>query len=332
MEKELIKEHYVPMAELRKVKLVSELQSMLDQHRDNNEPEHEGGQSIPIPIPNLNRPPRHMGIGPDSIAGRSASPSPTLSIESEPKRRERAPSIDEQEAIKSLLMVGPRVSDAKALAAGSGVPLSSVPSHVTPLQCVRRVNTTLDFHQAGAHIEPRLKTMTAVSPSRVHTASILAGKFAGREPVKLLEPADPKREQVKSKHEEEPTNRIGVYSPRSRKELLAKFHDKRNKRMWKRKVRYGCRKSFANNRVREHGRFVKKKEDDPSSYLKDVPIKCEDQDEENQGTDNREHEHQDRDVTMLDTVMENKKNVARGKVLPACLRLKGKCIVKQEPA
>merc|ERR1719163_190015 len=52
--------------------------------------------------------------------------------------------------------------------------------------------------------------------------------------------------------------RIGIYLPAARKKLLAKFHAKRKRRVWNKKIRYGCRKQLADSRVRIKGRFVKK--------------------------------------------------------------------------
>lgn len=51
--------------------------------------------------------------------------------------------------------------------------------------------------------------------------------------------------------------RIGIYSPRSRQELLRKYMVKRAKRLSQNKVRYRVRKTLANARPRVKGRFVK---------------------------------------------------------------------------
>ncbi|ETV86825.1 hypothetical protein, variant [Aphanomyces astaci] len=54
-----------------------------------------------------------------------------------------------------------------------------------------------------------------------------------------------------------PKKRIGIYSPRSRRELLEKYMEKRTKRLSRKKVRYRVRKTLANARPRVKGRFVK---------------------------------------------------------------------------
>ncbi|CAK4650549.1 hypothetical protein LEN26_021048 [Aphanomyces euteiches] len=54
-----------------------------------------------------------------------------------------------------------------------------------------------------------------------------------------------------------PTKRIGIYTPRSRQDLLQKYMEKRSKRLSRKKVRYRVRKTLANARPRVKGRFVK---------------------------------------------------------------------------
>ena len=52
--------------------------------------------------------------------------------------------------------------------------------------------------------------------------------------------------------------RIGIYNPAQRRALLARFAEKRRRRVWRKKVRYTCRKHLADNRIRVKGRFVKR--------------------------------------------------------------------------
>lgn len=52
--------------------------------------------------------------------------------------------------------------------------------------------------------------------------------------------------------------RIGVYTPAERAAIIAKFNSKRTRRTWKKKIRYNCRKSLADRRMRVKGRFVKR--------------------------------------------------------------------------
>lgn len=52
--------------------------------------------------------------------------------------------------------------------------------------------------------------------------------------------------------------RIGIYTPAERAAIIAKFNSKRTRRTWKKKIRYNCRKSLADRRMRVKGRFVKR--------------------------------------------------------------------------
>mmetsp|Transcript_14096 Transcript_14096/g.42173 ORF Transcript_14096/g.42173 Transcript_14096/m.42173 type:complete len:250 (-) Transcript_14096:887-1636(-) len=54
--------------------------------------------------------------------------------------------------------------------------------------------------------------------------------------------------------------RIGIYTPDERQAILRRFHEKRLRRVWTKKIRYNCRKSLADKRIRVKGRFVKKEE------------------------------------------------------------------------
>lgn len=51
--------------------------------------------------------------------------------------------------------------------------------------------------------------------------------------------------------------RIGVYSREERDEIINRFREKRRRRVWKKSIRYHCRKNLADRRVRVKGRFVR---------------------------------------------------------------------------
>ena len=61
--------------------------------------------------------------------------------------------------------------------------------------------------------------------------------------------------------------RIGIYTSAERAAIIARFHRKRSRRVWNKKIRYGCRKSLADRRLRVKGRFVKRSEQEQLARL-----------------------------------------------------------------
>lgn len=55
---------------------------------------------------------------------------------------------------------------------------------------------------------------------------------------------------------------VGAYSPDSRRRRVEKFVTKRDRRVWKKKVKYDVRKNFADSRLRVKGRFVRKEDEE----------------------------------------------------------------------
>ena len=61
--------------------------------------------------------------------------------------------------------------------------------------------------------------------------------------------------------------RIGIYTPAERAAIINRFKGKRSRRVWNKKIRYGCRKNLADRRLRVKGRFVKRSEQEQLAKL-----------------------------------------------------------------
>jgi hypothetical protein len=62
-------------------------------------------------------------------------------------------------------------------------------------------------------------------------------------------------------HVDGPEGWVGAYSPDSRQLRVTRFLEKREHRVWVKKVKYDVRKNFADSRLRVKGRFVKKEDE-----------------------------------------------------------------------
>jgi len=61
--------------------------------------------------------------------------------------------------------------------------------------------------------------------------------------------------------------RIGIYSTDERAAIISRYHSKRLRRVWNKKIRYNCRKDLADRRLRVKGRFVKRDSEEAKKYL-----------------------------------------------------------------
>lgn len=67
--------------------------------------------------------------------------------------------------------------------------------------------------------------------------------------------------QKTSKEMEEPTSKIGRYSMEERKDKIMRYLKKRNQRNFNKTIKYECRKTLADKRIRVRGRFAKNNND-----------------------------------------------------------------------
>ena len=68
--------------------------------------------------------------------------------------------------------------------------------------------------------------------------------------------------------------KIGIYTPSERAALLRRFREKRRRRVWYKKVRYGCRKNLADRRLRIKGRFVRADSKEYKEYFANLAKKA----------------------------------------------------------
>jgi hypothetical protein len=54
--------------------------------------------------------------------------------------------------------------------------------------------------------------------------------------------------------------RVGAYTKEERQAIIAKFRAKKMRRVWRKQIKYDCRKRLADTRPRVKGRFVSRKE------------------------------------------------------------------------
>jgi hypothetical protein len=82
------------------------------------------------------------------------------------------------------------------------------------------------------------------------SVSTIDRRFSG-EALSLSSPAPPL-----------PVGKVGSYTREERRRIIDRFIKKRDQRIWRKRVKYDVRKSFADSRLRVKGRFVRKEDED----------------------------------------------------------------------
>jgi hypothetical protein len=137
-----------------------------------------------------------------------------------------------------------------------GVKLSQPPT--------KNTKTTSKSSQGGAATKTVPQALTENTIHMPHGSDAAAAAAAG-----LSEPMDASQgEGLSLSHTACPMDllnkggRIGIYLPEERKARIAKFHSKRRSRIWRKRIKYDCRKKLADSRPRIKGRFVKRSDVD----------------------------------------------------------------------
>lgn len=64
--------------------------------------------------------------------------------------------------------------------------------------------------------------------------------------------------------------RIGAYTKQERQAIIERFRAKKKRRVWRKQIKYDCRKRLADTRPRVKGRFVSRKEREAGGNLSDA--------------------------------------------------------------
>lgn len=104
--------------------------------------------------------------------------------------------------------------------------------------------------------------------SDLYISSISGEKILANSAVVLLSAAlngnlfsggfDMQASPIAALHTLNKAGRIGIYTKEQRRARVQKFHSKRKMRIWRKRIKYDCRKKLADSRPRIKGRFVKR--------------------------------------------------------------------------
>eukprot|EP00516_Mucochytrium_quahogii_P005207 CAMPEP_0203762000 /NCGR_PEP_ID=MMETSP0098-20131031/14973_1 /ASSEMBLY_ACC=CAM_ASM_000208 /TAXON_ID=96639 /ORGANISM=" , Strain NY0313808BC1" /LENGTH=186 /DNA_ID=CAMNT_0050656227 /DNA_START=292 /DNA_END=852 /DNA_ORIENTATION=+ len=141
------------------------------------------------------------------------------------------------------------------------------------LETLVDVATRPSFSLGPSANVPKTESKTKVRPSKkiVTKSNIVRGRsllqqpetkirvvYSGKPASSVLQfPVFPSVLAPKYKSVYFKDGRVGVYNANERGNIINKFVQKRNRRVWSKKVRYTCRMNLAQQRIRIKGRFVK---------------------------------------------------------------------------
>uniref|UniRef100_A0A7S2LNX0 CCT domain-containing protein n=1 Tax=Leptocylindrus danicus TaxID=163516 RepID=A0A7S2LNX0_9STRA len=168
---------------------------------------------------------------------------------------------------------------ADANAAGMGITLSLIRALEQKKGQPVEVSSDDDTPPDAALLRSRASSMSSRSSSMGNAedgSSSAGGDILRRARSRLLEDLDVTSSKgghnlphslAKYKGIYNQNGRVGIYSTEERAAIIARFHDKRTRRVWNKKIRYNCRKNLADRRLRVKGRFVKRGSPEAIAYL-----------------------------------------------------------------
>lgn len=122
------------------------------------------------------------------------------------------------------------------------------------------------FHEGGIHEQKALGGTESKPPAQTKPSSAPSPKASGAanvspDPVfrSMMNNSGSTALPVELLNKD---GRIGIYLPEARRARIARFHAKRSKRVWRKRIKYDCRKKLADSRPRVKGRFVKRSDVD----------------------------------------------------------------------
>ena len=156
-------------------------------------------------------------------------------------------------SVKSSVNAGPNAISANKTKEGGppgAVPVPPTAPGDSSVLLSGVVSSAISGNSNGSTTSTTSTVATVPNPAGLGTQSVISLTIAGG-PLWAKAAEGPESRQF-----------IGAYSPEQRRKRIERFIEKRNRRVWTKKVKYDVRKNFADSRLRVKGRFVKKEDEE----------------------------------------------------------------------